>query len=79
MAFRPENMGVLSYCNGFTLWHYRSAVDDFSKIVADGYFTPFHKNLRKEDVVFFTENQNRTGRRRFNQVTPSMVTVAHLM
>lgn len=79
MAFEPENMGVLAYCNGFTLWHYRSDVDDFSKIVAAGYFTPFYENLSKEDVILFTENQNRTGRRRIDQLTPTLVTTAHLL
>ena len=79
MAFEPENMGVLAYCNGFTLWHYRSDVDDFSKIVADGYFTPFYENLSKEDIILFTENQNRTGRRRVNQLSETLVTLAHLL
>lgn len=79
MAFQQENMGVLSYCNGFTVWYYRSENDNFTDIVSSGYFTPFYESLSKEDIIFFTESQGRTGRRRINQLTPSLVTIAHLL
>jgi hypothetical protein len=79
MAFQQENMGVLSYCNGFTVWYYRSETDNLTKIVSSGYFTPFYEALSKEDVIFFNESQGRTGRRRINQLTPSLVTITHLL
>ena len=79
MAFQPENMGVLSYCNGFTVWYYRTDDDNLSKVVASGYFTPFYESLSKEDIIFFTESQGRTGRRRVNQLTKSLVTITHLL
>jgi len=79
MAFQPENMGVLGYCNGFTIWYYRSEIDNLSKIVASGYFTPYFEWLSKEDIIFFTESQGRTGRRRINQLSKSLVTVTHLL
>lgn len=79
MAFDPRNMGVLGYCNGFTLWHYRSATDNYPTVIADGYFTPFYESLSQEDVIFFTESNGRTGRRRINQLSKSLVTIAHLL
>lgn len=27
MPFSPKHLSVLAYVNGFTLWHYRSAID----------------------------------------------------
>ena len=79
MAFNPRNMGVLGYCNGFTLWYYRSKTDNLSAITASGYFTSFYASLSKEDVIFFTESQGRTGRRRVNQLSKSLVTISHLL
>jgi len=79
MAFDPENMGVLGYCNGFTLWYYRSETDTYLNITGNGYFTPFYENLSQEDVIFFTESQGRTGRRRVNVLTKSLVTITHLL
>lgn len=79
MAFEPENMGVLGYCNGFTLWYYRSDTDTYQSITASGYFTPFYEHLSQEDVILFTESLGRTGRRRVNQLTKSLVTITHLL
>jgi hypothetical protein len=79
MAFDRENMGVLGYCNGFTVWYYRSSVDTSATITASGYFTPFHTALSPEDLIFFTDSLNRTGRRRVNSISSSLVTLAQLI
>lgn len=38
MAFSIRNLSVLAYANGFTLWHYKSAGDEWSEIASPDYF-----------------------------------------
>lgn len=76
MAFDPENMGVVGYCNGFTLWYYASATDTRATIIGDGYFTAFASELSSEDMIIYTDYIGRTGFRRVNSVSPTMVTTA---
>ena len=38
MALELRNLSVVSYTNGFTLWHYRSFRDRIEKIAGLGYF-----------------------------------------
>jgi len=74
MAFRRENMGVLAYCNGFTMWYYTSHEDTQAVIKEDGYFTPSAANLAKPDLIFFTDSLGRTGSRRIDQLSSALVT-----
>ena len=56
MAYKSENLSVLSYANGFTLWHYRTA--DAATIVDDsGYFNMAAKMLRIGDFVMLNAGQ----------------------
>jgi hypothetical protein len=38
MTFAICNLSVCSYCNGFTLWHYKSYNDSLDVISSPGYF-----------------------------------------
>ena len=41
MTYAPRNLGVVSYCNGTTIWHYRSAEDapaSVADVQAPGFF-----------------------------------------
>jgi hypothetical protein len=50
MAYKAENLSVLSYANGFTLWHYRT--DDTATVVDNsGYFNVASKMLRVGDFI----------------------------
>ena len=50
MAYKSENLSVLSYANGFTLWHYRT--EDAATLVDDsGYFNLAAKMLRIGDFL----------------------------
>ncbi len=51
MAYNSKDLSVLSYANGFTLWHYRSE-DLASEIDDQGYFNSASKMLRTGDFVF---------------------------
>lgn len=51
MAYDPTGLHALSYANGFTLWHYRSA-DRTEVVECAGYFDPAAPLLRVGDFVF---------------------------
>lgn len=57
MAFRQQDMGVLAYSNGFTLWHYRSD-DTAATVTAAGYFNPAAASLRAGDMVLTSTAQS---------------------
>lgn len=50
MAYDARNLSVLSYANGFTLWHYRT--EDPAATVDDaGYFNEASRMLREGDFI----------------------------
>ena len=50
MAFAARNLSVLSYANGFTLWHYTST-DNNAAVIAASYFNSASDMLRKGDLI----------------------------
>jgi len=50
MAFAARNLSVLSYANGFTLWHYAST-DNNTTITTANYFNSGSDMLRKGDMI----------------------------
>lgn len=51
MAYESKNLSALSYSNGFTLWHYRTA--DLVVTVDDAdYFNGASSMLREGDFIF---------------------------
>ncbi|MEQ8966183.1 MAG: hypothetical protein RID91_10185 [Azospirillaceae bacterium] len=50
MAFQLENLSVLAYANGFTLWHYRTA-DAAATVDTAGYFADAADMLRVGDMI----------------------------
>tara|TARA_R110000787_G_scaffold19874_4_gene59137 strand:- start:1282 stop:1575 length:294 start_codon:yes stop_codon:yes gene_type:complete len=50
MSFQSKDLSVLSYANGFTLWHYcsKDAVAD----VDAGYFNDASDMIRRGDLLF---------------------------
>ena len=51
MAYQSSNLSVLSYANGFTLWHYRTA-DLAADVDNAGYFNAAADALHVGDFVF---------------------------
>ena len=47
---QSENLSVLAYANGFTLWHYKDTAT-LATITASTYFTPVSKILNQGDMV----------------------------
>ncbi|HBT43263.1 MAG TPA: hypothetical protein DIW51_17750 [Rhodospirillaceae bacterium] len=50
MAFVSKDLSVLSYANGFTLWHYTS-VDTAAVVDSAGYFNDAAHMLRTGDIL----------------------------
>ena len=51
MAFKPANLSVLAYANGFTFWHYKSAEDANSNMIGAGHFDAAADLLRPGDIL----------------------------
>jgi hypothetical protein len=51
MPFALEGLSVVSYADGFTLWHYRAGADSRATVGAAGYFTPAGHMLRAGDMM----------------------------
>lgn len=50
MSYKANDLSVLSYANGFTLWHY--ITDDLrADVETDGYFDKAATMLRPSDVI----------------------------
>ncbi|HEV7369632.1 hypothetical protein [Arenibaculum sp.] len=50
MAFKPKDLSVLAYANGFTLWHYTTA-DAADAVDTSGYFNAASDMLRVGDMI----------------------------
>lgn len=50
MAFVSKDLSVLSYANGFTLWHYTTA-DAAAVVDSAGYFNDASHMLRTGDIL----------------------------
>jgi hypothetical protein len=50
MAFASNNLSVLAYANGFTLWHYRTS-DAISTVETAHYFNAAQNMLRVGDMI----------------------------
>ena len=67
MAYSARNLSVLSYANGFTLWHYTTP-DSAATVAGTGYFNEASDLLRKGDMII---DNTATG----GTVTPKFYTV----
>ena len=50
MACNCDNLSVLAYANGFTLWHYTTP-DSAASLAGDGYFDAAADMLRAGDML----------------------------
>lgn len=54
MAYESKNLSVLSYANGFTLWHYTAPLDAPVNIAAVNYFEEAAGFLRVGDRIIIS-------------------------
>ena len=50
MAYQSNNLSVLAYANGFTLWHY-ATTDATTTVDTSGYFNTATDMLRTGDII----------------------------
>ena len=60
MTFDANELSVLAYANGFTLWHYRSD-DAAAEVGQSGYFRPAREMLRAGDVIIASSGDGAGG------------------
>ncbi|MFN7000633.1 MAG: hypothetical protein ACK4ST_11500 [Elioraea tepidiphila] len=51
MAFVPNNLAVLSYAAGFTLWTYATVEDSVGAVLGAGYFDDARTYVRADDLI----------------------------
>ena len=51
MAFSVRNLSVLSYANGFTLWHYKAGADVLAHVGDRGFFDAASDMLTVGDIL----------------------------
>lgn len=76
MAFDRNNLSVLAYANGFTLWHYRTT-DAAATVDTTGYFNTASEMLRVGDMIL-ANNASSNGIFVVNANTSGVVDVADL-
>jgi hypothetical protein len=59
MAYDASNLSALTYANGFTLWHYKTA-DAATDVDISGYFNEAASMLRVGDFIFANANVDAT-------------------
>mgnify|MGYP000922504734 CR=1 FL=1 len=76
MAFDSDGLGVLAYCNGFTLWHYHGADSSFSTIKTNGFFNPAADLMRLGDLIVVQAKNDISGMRRVSLQNGAQVNTA---
>lgn len=56
MSFANDDLNVLAYANGFTLWGYVSE-DDISDICSKDYFSAAKQELRSGDIIIVSSKR----------------------
>jgi hypothetical protein len=59
MAYDASNLSALTYANGFTLWHYKTA-DTAADVDTNGYFNEAASMLRIGDFILANANVDAT-------------------
>lgn len=51
MSFEIRNLSVVSYSNGFTLWHYKAGIDYLFNIGCVGFFNDASDMMSQGDMI----------------------------
>ena len=72
MAFLNKNLGVLCYCQGFTLWQYKSTSDSLEQIEWAGYFDKIMTLMAHGDIIIINARDG-TAIRAVTELSPSVI------
>ncbi len=54
MAFSIQNLSVLAYANGFTMWHYKATRDERISLISKNFFLDAADMLSTGDLLIAT-------------------------
>jgi hypothetical protein len=54
MAFTIRDLSVLSYANGFTLWHHKAGIDTLADVAGDDYFADASDMMAAGDLILIS-------------------------
>ena len=77
MAFDSQNLSVLAYANGFTLWHYKSTADTLATLTGSGYFNNASDMLRLGDTLTLQDSGDDVAAIRVAGNSGGVVSIAH--
>lgn len=81
MSYNAQDLSVLAYANGFTLWHYRTG-DAASVVDSQGYFNEAGDVFRSGDMILAnvgTGGSSTAGVFLVSSATAGIVDVADLL
>lgn len=70
MSFKNNNLSVVAYCSGWTLWHYKT--QDTINDLQGEYFPKKIRDLMAVGDIIIVNATNETGIRCIKQITPVM-------
>ena len=50
MTVSVNNIAVIAYANGFTIWHYKTT-ENKNTLLSDGYFSTMKNSFMKGDII----------------------------
>ena len=80
MAYNPQNLSVLAYANGFTLWHY-TTVDTAADADGANYFDAAADLLRTGDLMLISADTDGAPESRLTgvaDITSGVVTLGNV-
>jgi hypothetical protein len=61
MTFKTQNLSVLAYAAGYTLWHYNGASNVRGDTLAPGFFADAGDLIRAGDTMFVSLHEGAVG------------------
>ncbi|MGR4001285.1 MAG: hypothetical protein OD811_05815 [Alphaproteobacteria bacterium] len=79
MAFEADNLSVISYANGFTLWHYRTSdAATMNPSASSSYFLRANDLIRAGDLIILQMELYKTDIRLVTGVSSTGVTTKRI-
>lgn len=76
--FHVRNLSVLSYAQGFTLWHYRAEATPLAEILAPGFLDEAAEMFAPGDILLLSGTPSREGALRLVAATSPRLLLAPL-
>lgn len=77
MEYRNQNMAVIAYASGFTMWHYTARNTPLDTVLKDGFFNPIYDLCAVGDIIIICTD-NETAMRRISSLDGRVVKLGKL-